>query len=132
MVEWVNEYTAIPFLDGGRDRFGCDCWGLVRMVLRERFDIDVPSLAGEYESTADRERIPRLVDSTKPLVGAEKLGGPAAGLVVVLLQRGLPIHVGIMLDALHVLHIERGKGSVVERIDNARLRSRIEGFYRVN
>jgi len=53
---WASTYVGIPYRFAGRDRAGCDCWGLVRLVLAERFargEIDAEtyrSMRAELES----------------------------------------------------------------------------------
>ena len=42
---WWNDYIGVPFRDGGYGRSGADCWGLVRLVYRERFGIALPVIA---------------------------------------------------------------------------------------
>ena len=41
---WAGAYVGIPYRDHGADRSGCDCWGLVRLVYRERARIDAAVL----------------------------------------------------------------------------------------
>ncbi|KKK81144.1 hypothetical protein LCGC14_2816450, partial [marine sediment metagenome] len=40
------------------------------------------------------------------------------------------VHVGLMLDTRHFIHVAVGQDSVIERIDNSVWRSRIQGLYR--
>ena len=131
MEAWAREYVGIPFRVGGRDRGGCDCWGLVRLVIGERRGVWLPSLGAEYETINDRERIEALVGTTKPLVAAERLPGPEPFAVVVLRILGRPVHVGLVLDREHFIHVWSRRAACVERFASPEWARRIEGFYRV-
>lgn len=40
---WINQYIGIPYKIGGEDRNGIDCYGLVYLVMREQFNVLLPS-----------------------------------------------------------------------------------------
>ena len=58
---WANAYVGLPWADLGRDRTGCDCWGLARLVYAEQLGIALPY--GGYR----RDRSRRLQRGAPPL-----------------------------------------------------------------
>ena len=151
--KWAARYTGIPFLERGRDRAGCDCWGLVRLVLGERFGVDVPSYAGDYKSVADRRRLAALVETARqerwqevsgirkqrsgirsrqacPLIPDPSRLLPEPGDVLLLRLRGLPIHVGLFVVPGWMLHTQKATNSVLDRFDGLAWRNQVLGVYR--
>lgn len=135
MIERVIKgYVGIPFRDHGRDRDGCDCWGLVRLVhlLEER--IELP-LHAEI-SARDQLAIARRIRSGKTSsVWVDVAGRDRQTMDVVLMksaedQGARAWHLGIMRDSRHVLHTEDGVDSHLVRLDDVWLRHRVIGFYR--
>lgn len=127
---WAGHYIGLPFLDHGRDRFGLDCWGLVRLVMAEQFGIALPSHAKAYQRTTQVEKISALVEREAEKWQPVSQGQETCGDVIVLRVRGRPMHVGLVLGDGQMLHIEFGINSVIERYSGSRWVDRISGFYR--
>lgn len=125
---WVAQYIGIPFVSKGRTAAGCDCWGLVRLVLAEQFGVLVPS----YDETYTDANKPTAAHAVGTLRGIDFVELPYAepGAAVVLRVKGLPWHVGIMVSQYCFLHVMRGIESVWERLDDLRWRNRVMGFHR--
>jgi cell wall-associated NlpC family hydrolase len=127
---WVADYIGIPYEEHGRTSVGCDCWGLVRLVLFERFGKILPSLTKEYEAV-DPGVTARLVDQTRALVNAQMVTDPLPGDIAVMRSGPHPsAHVGIVVRGGYLLHTDRGVASHVDRLDSPRIANRLEGFYR--
>jgi hypothetical protein len=47
-----DRYIGIPWIDRGRGIAGCDCYGLLRLVLSELRGVELPSLSDLYTSAA--------------------------------------------------------------------------------
>lgn len=127
---WAAGYVGLPFAECGRDRAGLDCWGLVRLVLAEVFDVTVPSYLGGYADTADRRAIADVIASALPEwidVGARP---ERPGDVVLFRVMGQPMHVGIIVAPGWMLHVERGIDSALDRLGGMRWGSRRIGLYR--
>ena len=125
---WVSEYVGIPFADHGRDRSGCDCWGLVRLVLGNHYGVEVPSYAETYPD-ANKPSASEAVDTLRQ-IDFIPLSYPEPGAIVVLRVKGLPWHVGVMVNDHYFLHIMRGINAVCERIDGLTWANKVMGFYR--
>lgn len=126
---WAGRYVGIPFLEHGRDRQGCDCWGLVRLVQAEIWGRRLPCLAQGYEDTRDAAAIAGLYDCEREH-WEEAAGGGEAGDVVVLRICGSPRHVGVVVAPWVMLHVLQGIDCSLERFDGPIWRPRLVACYR--
>lgn len=125
---WASEYVGIPYKLHGRTKEGCDCWGIVRLILQEQFGVEVPSLADYEEDIKDFER---AVDSGMAIVDAKEMPAPEIGDVVLLRILGKPCHVGIYAGEGLMIHTLMAHDSALDHVFGLRWKNRIEGFYRV-
>ena len=132
MLHWVRLYIGIPYLKNGRNKNkGLDCWGLVRLVLSEQFDLNLPSYEVIYDEEDNFSELPTLIDMNKELIKNKKVLTPEIGDIVLVRTRGLLSHIGLYVGDDFVLHIERHKNSIIEKLSSPRINKRIEGYYRV-
>ncbi len=138
MTLWASKYIGLPFVDGGRDMTGCDCWGLVRLVLRERGGIEVPSFAhiAAVNARAVRDEIARNATGGDWI---EVARGDARALDVIEMRGGLDIngtlqaagtHVGLVVARGQLMHIEHGIDAVLQPFTGPLVRSRLRRFFR--
>ncbi len=92
---WQNKYIGIPFLDKGRDTNGIDCWGLVRLVYKQEYNIDLPSFSTDYEAD-DSERMRDLFAQYKE--GWEQIEEPTEGCIVLFNILGVESHMGVAVS----------------------------------
>ena len=131
VASWAVEYLSIPYAPMGRSRAGVDCWGLVAVLYRERFRIDLPSYAEQYASPSDREEVARLIASQRPLWRAVEAGAERVGDVVVLRCPGEAVaaHVGVVVGEGMMLDARVG-GVVCEPYRTGLWADRVDGFVR--
>ena len=125
----INKYIGIPFKANGRDSTGLDCWGLVRLVYKQEYNIDLPSFTTEYDINDD-ERIKELFDQYKE--GWIKLDFPEPGCAVIFNILGETTHIGIFVENNKFLHVREGMDSVLESLENQKWNRRVQGFYKYN
>ncbi|MGD9850100.1 MAG: C40 family peptidase [Nitrospirales bacterium] len=132
LPDWINDYIGIPFVDGGRDRAGCDCYGLVRLVLAEQFAIDAPSYHEDYRSADDRAGVADALEARRGGRWQEitEARMAQAGDVAVFRVGGLPLHCGLLVSPDRMLHVAKGCETVVEPIDGPVWKNRLVGLYR--
>lgn len=129
MIEsYVKKYIGIPFVSGGRNESGCDCYGLVRLVFHNEFMIDLPEIDG-YSNALIPELTNPLFQRYTPLLLGERHESPLNNDIAVINNRGLPTHLGVYVGELYILHTVRRIGSCLQRITDRDLTNRIEGYY---
>lgn len=123
-------FVGIPFREGGDSRSGAHCWGLVRLVYREDYGIDLPEHA--EITSRDLLALARVIDDESAGDPWRKVEDPQPGDVVVMGMHGrrFPVHVGVYWHGGKVLHVEKATASVCVPIDHFSVRGRVLGFFR--
>lgn len=121
MSHWARTYLGKPWQSGAGGPDAYDCWGLVRAILRERYDIDVPPVPD-----ADPESILQVASSMLKTTRRDHwrpVAKPEEGDVVTIGKARYPSHCGIWVEADGggVLHCERGVGVCFSKVDDLRL-----------
>ena len=129
---WCTQYIGLNFREGGRKRTGLDCYGLLRLVINERFGGNIPEYEGiAYRGGDDADFLATLMDERIRLWTPIRIGDERPGDGILLRVMGRPIHVGIVIVQGLMLHIEKDCDSLIERYSNgSRWERRILGFYR--
>lgn len=116
---WADQYVGLPFLKGGRDRAGLDCYGLVRLVLAEQAGV----LLDRFDDVIDVSEAGRVrgyVQGFRSVAVAA-----AAPLDMVIVNEPVqcagrwvraPIHIGVIAAPGLLLHINKNTLSRVDRI----------------
>lgn len=132
MYDWCRKYVGIPFVSGGRDFTGCDCYGLVRLVLKEEYGISLPLLNSDYTNALSVAETKRLFFENVPLLCGERIKEPEEKAVALMNMCGRLCHVGLYAGEGYIIHSRHKVGVVCERLSSPQLAGRVEGWYRVN
>lgn len=124
--DFIKKAIGIPFKDKGRDFAGWDCYGMVVKCYGECFNIDLPDMEGcrsmKYEQSI------AIFDSMAISYSEVTHGRERAGDVIML--RGSPCHVGIVVRPGYMLHVEEKCATCIESYYHGLYKTRIIGIYR--
>lgn len=123
----IEKYVGIPFVAGGRDYSGADCWGLARLFYKEELGVDLPSFSTEYTET-DAQRMQELISQYRE--GWERTKEPAYGDLVLFKVLGADSHIGVYIDNNQFLHSMEKIGSAIQYLDSVEWKSRVVGFFK--
>lgn len=130
----LDKYCVVPFLPGGRDMNGYDCWGLFRLVFRELGGPELP-MFGEVPAGRSDAEARAVLKAIKSKVW-QKVDTPRRGdgVVMKIHRDGFPgrvaNHVGIMIDDRRMMHATPDRGVTVVSVSHYSVKPLIVGFYR--
>lgn len=131
--EFIAKTLSVPYQEKGRDYLGWDCWAVPYLAYRDVLGIDLPSYTDSYtdpgNTSVSREELGQLISGEKlhwqQVMSYEPMD------VVLFTLGGQPVHVGLMIDSRRFLHCEKKIGTVIEMIDSAVWKRRLDGVYRL-
>lgn len=125
MKHFANNYIGLPYKAGE-----FDCWGLVRKVYLEQYNVKLPTIPIEEENI---RQLINTINKTPERNNWQKTLNPSEGDVALLRQSRHPIHVGIWLeiDGGGILHCIKNSGVVFQNLQSLNLSGwKIESFYK--
>ena len=126
----THRLIGVPFVDGGRDADGYDCWGLAQEVMR-RYGKDVPDFS---VSCFDTVLINALFEGERAKWSWLKTGTPEPGDLAVMnldpLSPQMIQHVGVYVGDGRIIHTMKKRESHLVRIDDPYWSKKIKAWYR--
>jgi cell wall-associated NlpC family hydrolase len=109
-LRWLNEYVGIPYVWGGRDINGLDCYGLCALLYKEQYDMILPDWIGAEIDLRGREN-----EISKAVTSGDftELQEPTEGCFAVCYRSKVAHHLGLYFGGC-VLHSHRTTGVVFE------------------
>lgn len=134
---WADGYMRSPFRRYGRDREGCDCFGLVRLILAEQAGIILP--LNDLIDPQDGPAVSEAVYQEAAMWILVHAGQERTFDVVVLRapfkgsdgqSYGGDVHMGIVTRPGYLLHTEQRNGPMHVPFSHHSVRNRIRRIYR--
>lgn len=130
----LKQFCNIPFLVGGRDERGCDCWGLFRLVFEAMTGIKLPLYDEVSGAQNESFQIQSAISSNDWIEINEprRFAGihMDARYIIDGKQTRLPNHVGLMVDDKTIIHTVPAVGVNVTRLNHPSFkRMKIRGCY---
>ncbi|AHX01183.1 putative tail structure protein [Nitrincola phage 1M3-16] len=129
----VIGYIGIPWKTGGRDvrkDGGLDCWGLVRKIYEDKFNITLPPFTGITTKNSYKECSTQFELEKDKDTDFIEVDDPRKGDIALFTIAGHPIHVGIVLADNQFIHMDDKAGCSIENYKGMKWKSRLQGFYR--
>jgi len=128
MVEWAKKYVGIPYKLHSFEMDGCDCYGLVALILKNEFDILIPRYDDKYCSSSSKEDITDIYNNE--VKRWKKVDKPSIGSVIYFMLSGYPRHVGVVVSDKQFVHnLCSPKSSTIGDFTSSKWKRRVIGFY---
>lgn len=128
----IRDLIGVPYLTGGRDKKGIDCYGLFIEVMKRNGIVvpDLTEIVSVCDNTVGRSEIIRnQIDEYW-----EKIDVPEEGCAVAIAMDyenpDVVQHLGVYLGKKTIIHVFRKMGIILSTIDDPMIKNRIRGYYK--
>ncbi len=110
-VHWAFHYLGAEWAPGGEGPDRYDCWGLFRVVQRDRYGRHLPTIQVDPRSAI---ACSRAIAAQRTSGAWHEVGEPQDGDAVLMAQGHIPTHIGVWIDVDggRVLHAQQGAGVI--------------------
>lgn len=126
-----TQYVTIPFKNHGRDFKGCDCWGLIKLILQDYYEIWIPDY---HISCLDYRAIHDQVEKDRPCW--QRIDKPVEPCLILfkLHNRAASIcnHVGLYIGNNEFIHTLKQHGATITSLNHPYFKAKLEGYYAIN
>ena len=130
-MSWSDRFVGTPFIEFGRSRAGCDCWGLACTIYAEELRISLPQYLGDYTSAEERREISALIDGAAVSPLWVPVTGEAQAFDIAVFRRGrLSSHLGIVVRPGLMIHMEGEDCAKIADYRSGRWSHRFQGLFR--
>ena len=135
-LRWVEEFCRIPYVAGGRDARGCDCWGLVVLVFRHQagMDLDAFTAIESTDGATVQMVITREAAKWHPVSPGNETGFDVVVMRSIFEHNGragaADMHVGVVTAPGWLLHTQAKVGAMHVPLDHPSVKQRIRAIYR--
>ncbi|TCP88911.1 NlpC/P60 family protein [Rhizobium sp. PP-CC-2G-626] len=128
---WSNVYIGLRYADLGRDRFGVDCWGLVRLAFHDQLGIELPSYDGTYVSAQEHGEVSALIEGARHTGDWMPVSTPHQAFDLLVFRAGrFDAHLGLVAEPGAMLHVVINDQAKIERYSDPSWNHRLTGVYR--
>jgi len=110
----IEQYIGIPYGKGGNTLDFFDCWGFVRYIQKNHYNLDLPIINVD---SSNMLKVMRNFKNNEELGNWEEINKPNEGSAVLLSQASNPSHVGVWTNN-GLLHCVKGMGVIFSSMRN--------------
>lgn len=122
--DMIDALLHVPYVRGGTEFCGADCWGVVVLWYKHVLEIELPNRANHKPGHGG------LQAGFEAATNFEQIDDPTDHDLITMRAKGFDVgHIGVHYNGM-ILHSDESHGCVYEPITDRFIRSKITGFLR--
>ena len=110
-----SKYINIPYKYKGSDFSGCDCWGLVKLIMKEEKGVELPEFwYTEFWIKENKNHIVENIHNVN-IIKIDKPFKPFDGVLFYNQGKKIVAHIGMIIDIDRFVHTYKQDASKVDR-----------------